>query len=93
MCFRNLEKACGRVNRGALWQILRTYDMGGKLLNGIKGIYITSLEWARVKDGESESFRTDIVVGQGSIMSPWLLNVYLNAVMKEVKGGRWRVGE
>ena len=26
--------------REALWQELRTYDVGGKLLNGIKGMYV-----------------------------------------------------
>ena len=33
------------------------YDVGGKLLNGIKSMYINSLAWARVKGGESECFR------------------------------------
>ena len=33
-----LEKAYDRVNSGALWQVLRTYDVGGKLLNGIKSV-------------------------------------------------------
>ena len=36
MGFMDLEKAYGRVNREALRQILRVYDVGGKLLNGIK---------------------------------------------------------
>ena len=26
------------------------------------------------------------------IMSPWLFNVYMDAVMKEVKMGMWRMG-
>ena len=28
----DLEKACDRVNREILWQVLRIYDVGGKLL-------------------------------------------------------------
>ena len=32
----DLEKAYDRVNREAMWQVLRMYDMGGKLLSGIK---------------------------------------------------------
>ena len=34
--FMDLEKAYERVNREALWQVLRMYGVGGKLLNGIK---------------------------------------------------------
>ena len=34
----DLEKAYDRVNREALWQVLRMYDVGGKLLNGIKSM-------------------------------------------------------
>ena len=43
MGFLDLEKAYDRVNREALWQVLRMYNVGGKLLNGIKGMYISSL--------------------------------------------------
>ena len=34
--FMDLGKAYNRVNREALWQVLKIYDVGGKLLNGIK---------------------------------------------------------
>ena len=40
------------VNREALWQVLRMYDVGGKLLNGIKSIYVNSLICIRVKEGK-----------------------------------------
>ena len=40
--FIDLKKAYGRVNMEALWQVLRMYDVGGKLLNGIKSIYFDS---------------------------------------------------
>ena len=38
--FIDLEKAYDRVNREALWKVLRMYDVGGKFLNGIKSMYI-----------------------------------------------------
>ena len=41
--FMDLEKAYDRVNREALWQVLRMYDVGGKLLNGMKRMYVNSL--------------------------------------------------
>ena len=40
------------------------YDVGGKLLNGIKSMYVNSLAFVRVK-GESECFRIDIGVRRG----------------------------
>ena len=71
-------------------QVLRMYDVGGKLLNGMKSVYVNSLACVRVKGCESECFRIDIGVRQVCIMSPWLFNVYMDAVMKELKGGWWR---
>ena len=56
MGFIDLEKAYDRVNREALWQVLRMYDVGGKLLSGIKSMNVGSLACVRVKGGESEWF-------------------------------------
>ena len=42
--FMDLEKAYDRVNREALWQVLRMYYVHGKLLKGIKSRYVNSLE-------------------------------------------------
>ena len=39
------------------------------------------------KGGESEYFRIDSGVRQVCIMFPWVLNVYIDAVMTEVKMG------
>ena len=38
MGFIDLKKAYDRMNREALWQVLRMYDVGGNLLNGIKNM-------------------------------------------------------
>ena len=48
----DLEKAYDRFNRELLWQVLRMYDVGGKLLNSIKSMYSNSLACVRVKEGE-----------------------------------------
>ena len=55
----NLEKAYDRVDREALWQVLRMYDVGAKLLNGNKSMYANRLACVRVIRGESEVFRID----------------------------------
>ena len=49
MGFIDLEKGYDRVNREALWQVLRFHDVGDKLLSGIKSMYFDSLACVRVK--------------------------------------------
>ena len=65
MGFMELEKAYQRVSREALWQVLRMYNVGDKLLNSIKNMYANSLACVRVKGGESECFRINSGVRQG----------------------------
>ena len=38
--FKDLEKPYDGVKREALWQVLRMYDVGGKLFNSTKSIYV-----------------------------------------------------
>ena len=70
------------VNREALWQVLGMYDVGGKLLNGLKSMYVNSLVCVRLKGGENDCFRINSGVRQGCILSLWLFNVYMDAMRK-----------
>ena len=63
------------------------YDVGGKLLNGIKSMYVNSLACVKVKGGESECFRIDSGVRQGCNVSLCPFSVYMDVVRKEVKMG------
>ena len=49
MNFIDLEKAYDRVNMEALRQMLRMYDVGGKLLSGIYSMYVDSSACVKVK--------------------------------------------
>ena len=49
--FKYLEKAYDRVNREALLQVLGMYDVGGKLLNGIKSMYVDRSACVKSKMG------------------------------------------
>ena len=46
MGFIDLEKAYDKVNMEALCQVVRMYDERGKLLSGIKSIYVDSSVFA-----------------------------------------------
>ena len=48
MFFIDLERQCDRVDGKALWQVLRVCDVGGKLLGGVKSMYIDGLACVRV---------------------------------------------
>ena len=61
------------------------YDLGGKLLNGIKSMYVNSLACVRVKGGDALCFSIASGVRKWCIMSPWLFNVYVDALMREMK--------
>ena len=49
-----MGKAYDRFNREALLQVLRMYNVGGKLLSGIKCVYVDRVAYVSVKEGESE---------------------------------------
>ena len=68
--------------------MLRMYDVGDKLLNEIKSMYVDSSACFKVKGGVSERFRIGSGVRQGCIISPWLFNVYIDGVRKEMEMGR-----
>ena len=42
MGFIFFKKVYNRVPREAFWEVLRMYDVGGKLLSGIKSMYVDS---------------------------------------------------
>ena len=90
--FINLEKVYDRVKWMALFQVLRKYEVGGKLVNGIKTMYVNSLACIRIVEDVSGCFRIKSGVRQGFIISSWLLNMYMNAMMKELKMGMERLG-
>ena len=57
----DLEKAYKRVNKEALWQVLRMYDVGGKLLSGIKSMYVDSLACVKLKGVRVSGSRSIVV--------------------------------
>lgn len=85
LAFMDLEKAYDRVDREALWKVLRMYGVGGKLLGAVKSFYVGSRACVRWGRETGEWFPVSVGLRQGCVMSPWLFNVFMDGVVREVK--------
>ncbi len=83
--FMDLEKAYDRVDREALWSVLKIFGVGGQLLKGIQAFHREANVCVRVGGKFSESFLVEVGVRQGCVMSPWLFNGFMDGCMKEMK--------
>ncbi len=88
--FMDLEKAYDRVDWLALWDVLKIYGLGGKLLRAVKSFYEEASACVKISGETSEHFEIQVGLRQGCVMSPWLFNTNMDGVMREVKG---KVGE
>ena len=82
--FLDLEKAYDRVDREAMWKVLGIYGVGGRLLKAVRSMYECSKACVRVGSEMSEWFAVKIGLRQGCVMSPWLFNIYIDGVVREV---------
>ena len=82
--FLDLEKAYDRVDREAMWRVLKIYGIGGSLLRAVKSMYAGSKACVRVGSEVSEWFPVRVGLRQGCVMSPWLFNLYIDGVVREV---------
>ena len=82
--FMNLEKAYDTIDRHGLWQMLRVYGVGAKLLKAVQSFYIDSRVCVWVGNDVSEWFPVNVGLRQGCVMSPWLFNVFMNGVDREM---------
>ncbi len=81
----DLEKAYDRVDREALWSVLKIYGVGGQLLKGIQAFYRETNTCVMVGGKYSESFAVEVGVRQGCVMSLWLFNIFMDVCMREMK--------
>ena len=82
--FMDLEKAYDRIDRDAMWNVLRLYGVGGRLLSAVKSLYAESRACVRVGNMLSEWFPVKMGLRQGCVMSPWLFNLYVDGVVRDV---------
>ena len=80
----DLKMAYDTIDRHDMWQMLRVYRDGGKLLKAVKSFYVDSTACVQVEMDVSEWFPVNVRFRQGCVMSPWLFNVYMDGVVREV---------
>ncbi len=88
----DLEKAYDRVDWLALWDVLKIYGVGGKLLSAIKSFYEKAPACVKISGETSKHFEIKVDLRQGCVMSPWLFHIYMDGVMREMRGKAGEVG-
>ena len=84
LCFMDLEKAYDRVCRKKMWSVLKDYEVKSNLLHAVKAFYENSRACVRVKRNVTDFFGMKGGLRQGCVMSPWLFNVFMDSVVRNV---------
>ena len=87
MAFVDLEKAFDRVPRDVLWWALRHVGVDEWIVNVIKSMYERVTTSVKMNGVESESFEVKVGVHQGSVLSPLLFNIVMQAIAHNFKKG------
>ena len=81
-----------RADREAMWHVLGMYGINGQLLKAVQSLNEKSEACVRVCREEGEWFEVGVGLRQGCVISPWLFNLFMDAVMKEVREKAGDVG-
>ncbi|KAK3542751.1 hypothetical protein QTP70_001881 [Hemibagrus guttatus] len=86
MCFVDLEKACDRVPRGILWEVLWEYGVRGSLLRAVWSLYNRSRSLVRIASCKSDLFPVHVGLRQGCPLSPVLFIVFMDRISRRSQG-------
>ena len=87
MAFVDLEKAFDRVPRKVIWWALRKLGVDEWIVRLVQGMYSNARSRVRVGEGYSEEFEVKVGVHQGSVLSPLLFIIVLEALSREFRCG------
>ena len=87
MAFIDLEKAFDRVPRKVIWWGLRKLGVEEWIVRLVQGMYANAWSRVRVGEGYSEEFEVKVGVHQGSVLSPLLFIIVLEALSREFHSG------
>ena len=87
MAFVDLEKAFDRVPRKVIWWVLRKLGVEEWIVRLVQGMYANARSRVCVGEGYSEEFEVKVGVHQGSVLSPLLFIIVLEALSREFRFG------
>ena len=87
MAFVDLEKAFDRVPRDVIWWAMRKLGIDEWLVRLVQSMYKDVRSRVTVGDGYSEEFGVGVGVHQGSVLSPLLFIIVLEALSREFRTG------
>ena len=85
--FIDLEKAFDRVPQKAIWWALRKLGVEEWIGRLVQGMHANARSQVRVGKGFSKEFEEKVEVHQGSILSPLLFIIVLEALSREFRVG------
>ena len=87
LAFVDLEKAFDRVPRRVLWWAMRVVGVPEWIIKVVQAMYSGAKSRVRVNDSYSDEFEVKVGVHQGSVLSPLLFIIVLEALSREFRTG------
>ena len=87
LAFVDLEKAFDRVPRRVLWWAMRSLGVEEWAVRVVQAMYSNARSRVRVNGQYSEEFDVSVGVHQGSVLSPLLFIIVLEALSREFRTG------
>ncbi|KAK3556632.1 hypothetical protein QTP70_010826 [Hemibagrus guttatus] len=81
----DLEKAYDRVPREELWYCMRKSGVAEKYVRVVQDMYERSRKVVRCAVGQTEEFKVEVGLHQGSALSPFLFAVVMDQLSEEVR--------
>jgi hypothetical protein len=85
--FIDLEKAFDRVPRSVLWWSMRSLGVEEWVIRLVKTLYDGATSCVRINGSYSENFDITVGVHQGSVLSPLLFAIVMEALSRECRVG------
>ncbi|KAK3525230.1 hypothetical protein QTP86_024951 [Hemibagrus guttatus] len=83
--FVDLEKAYDRVPREELWYCMRRSGVAEKYVRVVQDMYERSRTVVRCAVGQTEEFKVEVGLHQGSALSPFLFAIVMDQLSEEVR--------
>ncbi|KAK3527838.1 hypothetical protein QTP86_006925 [Hemibagrus guttatus] len=83
--FGDLEKAYDRVPREELWYCMRKSGVAKKYVRVVQDMYERSRTVVRSAVGQTEEFKVEVGLHQGSALSPFLFAMVMDQLSEEVR--------